>query len=163
MTEQQKTPLEQEFIIQRIYIKDISFEAPNTPHIFQEAWKPELSLDLQTNSSSLGQDNFEVVLTVTITVKSDKKVAFLVEVKEAGIFTLKNFAEDQLKPILGSVCPAIIYPYLREVVSDIVVKGGFPQLNLAPINFDALYLRSLEQGGNANFSIEPTANSETIQ
>ena len=145
MTAAQTQTVNPEFIIQRIYTKDLSFEAPNTPSIFQQEWKPELNMDLQTNSAHLGQDAYEVIVTATITAKSEKKVAFLVEVKQAGIFSLKNFTEDKLKPVLGSYCPNIIFPYLREVVSDVVARGGFPQLNLAPINFDALYAKAQPQ------------------
>lgn len=134
-----------EFAIQKIYTKDLSFEAPNTPQIFQEEWKPELNLNLQTASKDLGESVFEVVLTATVTVKSDTKMAFIVEVQEAGIFTIKNFPKEQMGSVQGSVCPSILFPYAREVISDVVVRGGFPQLCLAPINFDALYAQQVEQ------------------
>lgn len=134
-----------EFAIQKIYTKDLSFEAPNAPQIFQEEWKPELNLNLQTVSHDLGDGVYEIVLTSTVTVKSSDKVAFIVEVQESGIFTIKNFPKDQIGPVLGSVCPSILFPYAREVISDVVVRGGFPQLCLAPINFDALYAQQMEQ------------------
>lgn len=134
-----------EFAIQRIYVKDISFEAPNAPFVFQQEWKPELNLDINTSSSKLDNDVYEVVLHITVTARSESKVAFLAEVKQAGIFSLKHFTEEQVPPVLGSVCPNIIYPYAREAVSDMVAKGSFPQLNLAPINFDALYQQSEAQ------------------
>lgn len=137
-----------EFAIQKIYTKDLSFEAPNTPQVFHEEWKPELNLNLQTVSKDLGDHVFEVVLTTTVTVKSNNKLAFIVEVKEAGIFTIKDFPKDQMGPVQGSVCPSILFPYSREVISDVVVRGGFPQLCLAPINFDALYAQQLEQQGS---------------
>lgn len=134
-----------EFAIQKIYTKDLSFEAPNTPQIFQDEWKPELNLNLQTAAKDLGDGVYEVVLTSTVTVQCDKKTAFIVEVQEAGIFTIKNFPQEQMGPVQGSVCPSILFPYAREVISDVVVRGGFPQLCLAPINFDALYAQQLEQ------------------
>lgn len=134
-----------EFAIQRLYIKDLSFEAPQSPHIFQQQWQPEVNLQLQTQTNALGNDLHEVELSVTVTATSEEKTAFLVEVKQAGIFTLKNFPEDQLKAMLGSVCPGILFPYVREVVSDIVTRGTFPQLYLTPINFDALYAQHLEE------------------
>ncbi len=128
-----------EFGIQRIYLKDLSFEAPKSPQVFLEEWKPEMDMDLQTQTTSLGDDVHEVVLTVTVNVKLSDEVVFIVEVKEAGIFSIKNFPEDQLRPMLGSFCPNVLYPYAREVVTDTVVRGGFPQLYLAPVNFDALF------------------------
>lgn len=137
--EQTATGQDQQFAIQRIYIKDISYESPTTPAIFQTNWEPELHLDIQTNAHSLGSDNHDVILSLTVTVKNKEDTAFLVEVKQAGIFTIKGFPEEQLKHTLGSFCPSVLYPYAREVVTSLVTKGGFPQLVLAPVNFDALY------------------------
>ena len=127
------------FEIQRIYVKDISFESPNTPQTFVEEWKPEVSLNLETKSNRIQDNMHEVVLSVTATVTTDKKTAFLIEVHQAGVFVINGFPEDQLHQMLGSFCPNILFPYAREVVSDMVVRGGFPQLILAPVNFDALY------------------------
>lgn len=141
------------FTIQRIYVKDISFETPNAPAIFKEEWKPEVNVDLQTKTDTLEDSTYEVILHLTVTVKMAEKTAFLVEVHQAGIFTLKGFPEQQLGHALGSMCPNILYPYARETISDMVTRGGFPQLLLAPVNFDALYLQHLEQqkkeGGSA--------------
>lgn len=148
MTDQAQTTNQPEFAIQRLYTKDISFEAPNTPAIFRQDWQPELKVDLQTNSAQVEEDIYEVVLTITATVNSKEKLAFLIEVKQAGIFNIKNFPQDQIAPMLGSVCPSIIFPYLREVISDVVVRGGFPQLVLAPINFDALYQQQTQNAAN---------------
>ena len=128
-----------EFGIQRLYIKDLSFESPKSPKIFLEEWAPEMDMDLGTKTNSLGEDTHEVILTVSVTVKMKDSVVFIVEIKQAGIFTLKDFPEDQIRPMLGSFCPNILYPYAREAVTDVVVRGGFPQLYLAPVNFDALY------------------------
>jgi preprotein translocase subunit SecB len=133
------------FEIQRIYIKDLSYEAPNTPHTFNETWKPEVQLNLETKSSRIQDNIHEVVLSVTATVTSNKKSAFLVEIHQAGIFLINGFPSDQLHHMLGSFCPNILFPYAREVVSDLVVRGGFPQLILAPVNFDALYAQHLEE------------------
>lgn len=133
------------FTIQRIYVKDVSFETPHAPEIFREEWKPEVNVDLQTKTNRLEESIYEVVLHLTVTVKMGERVAFLVEVHEAGIFTVKGFNQDQLGHALGSMCPNILYPYARETISDIVIRGGFPQLLLAPVNFDALYLQHLEQ------------------
>jgi preprotein translocase subunit SecB len=133
------------FTIQRIYTKGISYESPNAPKIFRDDWNPEVNVDLQTKADKLEDDVYDVVLNLTVTVKMTDKTAFLCEVQQAGIFTLKDFQTDQLNHILGSMCPSILYPYAREAISDIVTRGGFPQLLLAPVNFDALYLQHMEQ------------------
>ncbi len=135
-TPEENTP---EFGIQRLFVKDLSLECPNSPAIFLEQWEPVMNMDLATDAANqLSEGVREVVLKVTVTVKIKEKVAFLVEVKQAGIFTVKGFPQDQIENILGSFCPNILYPYAREVVTDAVVKAGFPQLYLAPVNFDAL-------------------------
>jgi len=138
---------ETQFMIQRIYIKDLSFETTNTPAIFKEHWEPELSLDLNTQHTKIEESVFEVELTVTATVKNQKNNAFLVEVRQAGIFTIKGAVDQQLEHLLGSFCPSILFPYAREAISNEVVRGSFPQLVLAPINFDALYLQQMEEKG----------------
>lgn len=134
-----------QFEIQRIYTKDLSYEAPNTPHTFVEDWKPEVQLNLETKSNRIQENMHEVVLSVTATVSSSKKNAFLIEVHQAGIFMISGVPNDQLRQMLGSFCPNILFPYAREVISDVVVRGGFPQLLLAPVNFDALYAQHLEE------------------
>ena len=134
-----------QFEIQRIYTKDLSYEAPNTPHTFVEDWKPEVQLNLETKSNRIQENMHEVVLSVTATVTSNKKSAFLIEVHQAGIFMISNIEGDQLRQMLGSFCPNILFPYAREVISDTVVRGGFPQLLLAPVNFDALYAQHMEE------------------
>ena len=133
-------PLQPEFAIQRLYVKDLSLETPNTPKIFLDAWEPQMHMDIATDASLVLEEGLrEVVLTVTITVKIKETVAFLVEVKQAGIFSFKHFTDEQMQPMLGSFFPNILYPYAREVVSDAVMRAGFPQLYLSPVNFDALY------------------------
>lgn len=137
-----------QFEIQRIYIKDVSFESPNSPQTFVDEWKPEVTLNLETKSNRIQDDMHEVEIAVTATVTTGKKTAFLIEVHQAGVFMIKGFPTDQLHQMLGSFCPNILFPYAREVVSDIVVRGGFPQLILAPVNFDALYQQHMEQQEN---------------
>lgn len=132
------------FEIQRIYVKDMSYEAPNTPHTFVEDWKPEVQLNLETKSNRVQDNLHEVILSVTATVTSNKKSAFLIEVHLAGIFQMTGIPADQMRQMLGSFCPSILFPYAREVISDVVVRGGFPQLILAPVNFDALYAQHME-------------------
>lgn len=136
---------ETQFMVQRIYVKDLSFETTNTPAIFQQAWEPELMLDLNTQHTKLEDNVYEVVLSVTATVKNKDANAFLVEVKQAGIFTIQGAPEQQLDHLLGSFCPNILFPYAREAITSEVIRGSFPQLVLAPINFDALYMQQLEE------------------
>lgn len=133
------------FVIQKIYTKDISFETPNSPDIFREEWKPELDLQLGNEYARIDDDNHEITLTVTVTAKVGDKVAFLVEVKQAGVFSLTGYSDQEMGPLVGSYCPNTLFPFAREVISDIVLKGGFPQLVLAPVNFDALYMNQIEQ------------------
>lgn len=144
MTTAQETQNPQ-FEIQRIFTKDISFESPNTPQTFVEEWKPEVTLNLETKSNKVQDNLHEVVLTITATVNSNKKTAFLIEVHQAGVFMINGFSNEQLHQMLGSFCPNILFPYAREVISDMVVRGGFPQLILAPVNFDALYAQHMQQ------------------
>jgi len=148
------------FEIQRIYTKDLSYEAPNTPHTFGEDWKPEVQLNLETKSNRLQENLHEVVLSVTATVTSNKKSAFLIEVQQSGIFNISNVPADQLKQMLGSFCPNILFPYAREVISDTVVRGGFPQLLLAPVNFDALYHQHLNEQKDKEGSKDGKAGDE---
>lgn len=144
MSEETNT-VEKLFSIQKLYTKDLSFETPNAPSIFREKWEPAVDFNLGTNVNKLDETVFEVTLTVTITVKTGETTAYLVEVNQAGIFTMENFGEQEMGPLLGSFCPNILFPYAREVISDLVTKGGFPQLLLAPVNFDALYNQHLQQ------------------
>lgn len=143
-TAEQANP-ETQFMIQRIYVKGLSFETTNTPAIFQQRWEPELSLDLNTQHNLLEDGIYEVVLSVTATVKNQNTTAFLIEIQQAGIFTIQGAAEGQLDHLLGSFCPSILFPYAREAITAEVIRGSFPQLVLAPINFDAIYMQQLEE------------------
>lgn len=134
-----------QFAIQRIYTKDISFETPNSPAIFTEKWEPNVNVDLNSSGNRLGEGLYEVTLSLTVTAKLGEKTAYLAEVQQAGIFALGGFSEQELGGVLHSFCPNILFPYAREVISDLVSKGSFPQLLLAPINFDALYAQHLQQ------------------
>ncbi len=140
-----KTPEGPEFAIQRLYIKETSIETPNSPAIFLKEWHPELNMDLETKTNKLENDHFEVVLRVTVTVTVEKDTAFIAEVQQAGIFAIKGFDEAQLKHMLGSFCPNILYPYARETITTLVTHAGFPQLYITPVNFDALYEQHLQQ------------------
>jgi len=137
---------EQIFKIQRIYLKDVSYESPQTPAVFAGStnWQPQVSLHLNTESTKLENDLYESVLTVTATVKLGEETAYLTEVKQAGLFLIKGFPEDRLAPMLGSFCPNLLFPFAREAIGSLVQKGGFPQLLLDPVNFDALYAQHVE-------------------
>ncbi|MDJ0655987.1 MAG: protein-export chaperone SecB [Xanthomonadales bacterium] len=138
------------FAIQKLYLKDVSFEAPGAPAIFQESGDPELKLNLQQRVQPVGEDLYEVVLTVTVTCTLGEKTAYLAEVQQAGVFGLNGFAQDQLQATLGAYCPTILFPYARQQVSDLVAHGGFQPLILQPVNFDQLYAdqvrKRMEQG-----------------
>ena len=138
-----------QFMIQKIYTKDISFETPSSPEIFREEWKPELDLQLTNEYKQLDDNNHDVTLVATVTAKLGDKTAFLIEVKQSGIFSLIGYSNEEIAPLIGNHCPTILFPYIREVISDIVLKGGFPQLVLAPVNFDALYMNQIEQAKQA--------------
>lgn len=135
-----------QFAIQKIYVKDVSFETPNSPAIFTESkWEPEVNVQLNSRAAPMADQMHEVVLSVTITTKQGDKTAYLVEVQQAGIFRTEGFEQPQLNHLLGSYCPNILFPYVRETISDLVARGGFPQMLLAPVNFDALYTQHMEQ------------------
>lgn len=137
-----------EFIIQRVYVKDQSFEAPNTPGIFLKPWNPDLKIQLQVRHIRMENDAYEVVLQITATVHSEGEVAFLAEVHQAGIFIIKNFSPEDIKRLIGQICPNILYPYARVVISEAVTHASFPSLYLAPVNFESLYEQQLQQQGS---------------
>ncbi len=132
-----------QFALQRIYIKDLSFEAPQGHAAFQKQWRPQVQLDLNTATKKLDDKNYEVVLTLTITAKQEDEPAFLVEVQQAGIFGCDGFEPQQLHQVLNIMCPNILFPYARETVDTLVIKGSFPPLMVAPVNFEALYQQAL--------------------
>ena len=143
------TDSQAQFVLQKIYVKDLSFETPNSPQVFLEKWEPDISLQLGNKASALDESTHEVVLEVTVTAKLKDKTAFLVEVQLAGIFDIVGYDTARAGAVTGSACPQVLFPYAREVVSDLVTRGGFPQLLLTPINFEALYRQHLEQGNAA--------------
>ncbi len=141
--------VQQQFAMQRIYNKDLSFESPATPGIFRKQWQPKVNVDLNTKSDKIDDEgNFEVVLTITLTAKVGEETAFLVEVQQAGIFLIKGFEGEDLRRILGTAAPNILFPYARETIDSVCVKGGFPPVMLAPVNFDALYQQAMAQAQN---------------
>lgn len=130
--------------LQAVYLKDCSYEAPNGPRV-DGNWNPQINLDLHTGVNVLTPDLREVVLTVTVSAKQSEATLFLVEVKQAGAFLMRNLSEDEAKRAIASICPNVLFPYARAAVSQLVTQGGFPQFLLPPVNFDALYARSLAE------------------
>ncbi len=144
MTDQNSS--EQQFAIQKIYLKDVSFESPNSPQVFNESeWKPEINVQINTGNSSLNAELYEVVLNITVTATQDNKTAFLAEIKQAGLFAMSGFSEENIGGMLGAYCPEALFPFAREALAELIAKGGFPQLLLAPVNFNALYAQHLQQ------------------
>ncbi|MCB1689157.1 MAG: protein-export chaperone SecB [Halioglobus sp.] len=140
------TPIQAQFGIKKVYIKDMSFEAPNSPAVFTDSQlKPQVDLHFANATTALGNDNYEVVLTVTATMKADDKTIYLAEIQQAGIFGISGVPQEQLPAVMATACPNILLPFAREALCDIVGKGGFPQLLIAPVNFELLYLQEMQR------------------
>lgn len=133
------------FSIDKLYVKDLSLEVPGAPQVFLERESPQIDVQLHTQARSLEGGLFEVVLTATITAKVKDKTLFLVEAAQAGIFQIRNLPESDMGPVLGMSCPNILFPYVRETVSDVIVRAGFPPVILSPVNFEALYQEQIRQ------------------
>lgn len=133
------------FGIEKVYVKDLSLEIPNAPQVFLQRETPEVGIELHNSAAAIGDGVFEAVITVTVTSKVEDKTVFLVEVAQAGIFQIRNVPNEAVEGILGVTCPNILFPYAREVVSDLVTRAGFPPVLLNPINFEALYLQQKQQ------------------
>lgn len=131
--------------IQKVYVKDISFESPNAPNVFKDKWEPNVNMELANETSKVDENIYDVTLAVTITVKANDTTVYLVEVKQAGIFLIDGFPEEALEQILATACPNILFPFAREAVADLVARGGFPQLLLSPVNFDVLWMQQKMQ------------------
>jgi len=144
MAEEQAT---KNITIQKIYVKDLSFESPNSPQVFTEQLSPQTQLNLRSSHRELAENMHEVILTVTVDAKQEDKTVFLVELQHAGMFTIQGLDGEQKAQALGSFCPSIIYSYAREVISSSIQRGGFPEFILQPIDFDGLYAQSRAQAG----------------
>lgn len=134
-----------QFMLQRIYLKDMSFEAPQGIEAFKQQWNPKIGQDLNTTSAKVDENHYEVTLKLTINVTIEDKTIFLVEVQQAGLFLAKDIEGQQLAQLLNTMCPQILFPYAREAVDSCALKGGFPALALPPINFEALFARAVQQ------------------
>jgi preprotein translocase subunit SecB len=136
--------LEAVVALQNVYLKDCSYESPNGPRM-EGTWNPQINLDLQTGSTPLGPEVREVVLTVTVSAKYGEATIFLAEVKQAGLFVIRNLSEEDTKRAIATYCPGVLFPYARAAISHLVTQGGFPQFLLPPVNFEALYTANLQQ------------------
>jgi preprotein translocase subunit SecB len=141
MTDQAQPSLQ----IEKLYVKDSSLEVPGAPHVFTQQAQPEVEVQIATNASQFAEGYFEVTVSATVTARAGDKALFLIEVAQAGIFSLRNVPPEQLDALLGIACPQILFPYLREAISDHVVRGGFPPVLLAPVSFEALYMQRMQQ------------------
>jgi len=152
--------------IQRVYVKDISFEAPNLPEMFSVEYKPQINMEMNSKSRQVADDNYEVMLTVTLKAEQDEKAIFLVEVQQAGIFLLKNINQEQLQHALSVMGPETLYPYIRETIASLIGKTGLPPVQIAPVNFQALFMQKLQQAqaeAQANGNADESAGDATIQ
>ena len=144
MAESEATP-KQQFGIQKIYVKDVSFEAPLGATVFAKQWQPKVNVDMNTKNSKVNDENFEVVLTITVTATLDEQTALLIEVQQAGLFLAKGIEGESLRQALGIMAPNLLFPYIREAIDSLATKGGFPAISLQPINFEALYRQAAQQ------------------
>lgn len=148
------------FSMQKIYVKDVSFEAPGVPEAFsfEGGYKPNVNLELNTSNRHLKDDSYEVCLNITVTAKEGEKVMFLAEVKQCGVFLLQNMEETPRRHTLGSFCPSILFPYARQIISDMIINGGFPQLLLAHINFEQLFQAQEERRNSEAAAATPESS-----
>lgn len=150
------------FTVEKVYVKDVSFEAPGTPQVFNEAGQPQLQMNLNQRVQRLNENAFEVVLGVTLTCTVSDKTAYLAEVQQAGVFGLAGFDDQTLDAMLGTHCPNVLYPYARQAISDLISAGGFPPFLLQPINFEALYAEGLRQRAEQAQQGGGLADTETV-
>jgi preprotein translocase subunit SecB len=166
MAENQNQPAARQVLLQKIYLKDASVEVPQAPQVFARQWQPQTDVQVNTQFANLGDNAYQIMLSVTVTAKAGEDIGFLVEVHQAGIFTITGFDQVEIGAVMGGYCPNLLFPFAREAVADLVQRAGFPQLLLQPINFDALYLEHQQrahaaQAGKAEGNgviVAPTLN-----
>lgn len=142
------------FQIEKLYVKDLSLELPNAPQVFMQGENPQLEIQVRNDAQQFAEGLYEVVVTVTVTAKANEKTLFLAEAAQAGIFSLRDIPAEDLAPLLGIACPNILYPYVREAISDLVTRGGFPPVLLAPVSFEALYAQRMQaQSGESRIEV----------
>lgn len=145
MSNPSTTPEQASFQIEKIYVKDLSLEIPNAPQVFMEQAQPQLEVQIGTSVNHFAESVYEVTVTATVTAKAGERTVFLAEAAQAGIFSLRNVPPQELEPLLGIGCPTIVFPYLRETISDLIIRGGFPPVLLSPVSFEAIYMQRMQQ------------------
>jgi preprotein translocase subunit SecB len=143
MAEETPSAPSKQLLLQKIYIKDLSFESPRAPDVFSRNTAPQTQLNIRSSAREVADDTQEVALTLTIEAKDQDQTLFLIELVQAGVFLIKGYTDEERHMLTGSYCPGSLYPFAREAIADVVTRGGFPQLLLQPINFDALYAQAL--------------------
>ena len=141
-------PQQATFQIEKIYVKDLSLEIPHAPQVFLEQLQPQLEVHISTGSAQFAEGHYEVSVSVTVTAKAGERTLFLAEAVQAGIFSLRNVPPEELGALLGVACPNLLFPYLRETISDLVIRGGFPPVLLSPMSFEQIYLQQAQQSGD---------------
>ena len=160
MAEENQTNSEKQLVLQKIYIKDLSFESPRSPGVFTSNVSPQTKLNIKSSASEVAPDTQEVTLTLTVEAVNEDKTLFMLEIEQAGLFRIQGYSAEEARMLIGSYCPGTLYPFAREAISDVITRGGFPQLLLQPINFDALYAQVLKDradgGSESAQSPQPT-------
>lgn len=156
--EQPTTTPQKQLLLQKIYVKDLSFESPKAPMVFTSNVAPQTQLNVRSSAQQVAQDTQEVTLTITVEAKDKDTTLFLAEVAQSGIFLIQGYTAEEMSILIGSFCPNTLYPFAREAISELVSKGGFPPLLLQPLNFDAIYAQAVqERSARANASAAPAA------
>lgn len=162
--DQPQSTTAKQLMLQKIYVKDLSFESPKAPQVFQSNVTPQTQLNVRTSNQDVGQGNIEVTLTLTLESKHNEETVFLVELSQSGVFYVQGYTEQERSMLLGTFCPSTLFPFAREAIADVAMKGGFPQLLLQPINFDALYAQAVRdreaQGAGAPLPEQPPTTAE---
>ena len=159
MAENNQPNPEKQLLLQKIYIKDFSFESPRAPAVFSSNVSPQTQLNIKSTAKELTPDTQEVILTLTLEARDQEKTLFMVEIEQAGVFRMQGYSDEERRVLIGSYCPGTLYPFAREAISDIVTRGGFPQLLLQPIDFDGLYAQAVKAGGHGNGGSAATPQS----
>ncbi len=158
-TANQDNPAAPNFAVQRVYLKDLSFETPQGAEAFQKQWKPRVTQDLSTKSAKIDDNIYEVALRITITVKDEEETIYLIEVEQAGLFSIEGIEEQQLPQVLNITCATLLLPYAREAIDSTVIKGSFPPLMIPPINFESLFHSAVKQSAEANAGSKTEAST----
>jgi len=159
MAEDNETNTDKQLVLQKIYIKDLSFESPRAPEIFSSNVSPQTRLNIKSSAKEIAADTQEVVLTLTVEAIDEDKTLFMVEIEQAGLFRMQGYSNEELQMLIGSYCPGTLYPFAREAISDVITRGGFPQLLLQPINFDALYAQAIKDQSDGTADRAPASPS----